>query len=108
MVDPEVGFEERGDAMARSRRKPFAYCGKSDQSKRDKKAASKADRIQKNSWLRTLSDYDNDLRPHRYESVANEVFLWHRDGRSLLTSEPAVWVSDYLEAGPKVRRQSPV
>jgi hypothetical protein len=41
-------------------------------------------RRKQNQWLKTLTDYDSALTPHKYECAGNETYSWDRDGSQFL------------------------
>ena len=71
--------------MSRSYRKPYTAITGLPRSHDDKKKASRGVRCRQNAWLRSLTDYDLALVPHRNECAFNNTCLWARDGKQFFT-----------------------
>ncbi len=66
--------------MSRSYRRPFAAITGNASANDDKRMAHKGVRRKQDLALKTATDYDNLLLPHRFECAWNETYNWGRDG----------------------------
>jgi hypothetical protein len=66
--------------MSRSLRRPFAAITGIASAKDDKRMAHRGVRRKQNLALKTSSDYENLLLPHRLECAWNNTYEWSRDG----------------------------
>jgi len=70
--------------MSRSTKRPFAAnCG-GRSANWDKTTARRGVRRKQNQWLKTLTDYDSALVPHKYECAWSDTYSWGRDGAQVL------------------------
>jgi hypothetical protein len=70
--------------MSRSRRRPYSAIAGGDSANLDKTTARRNVRRKQNQWLKTLTDYDSALVPHKYECSWNDTYDWGRDGAQFL------------------------
>lgn len=71
--------------MSRSYRKPYGtFCSIKSSAKYDKQFANRGARRKQNAYLKTVTDLDEVIIPHRYECAHNNVYDWNRDGRNHL------------------------
>ena len=66
--------------MSRSYRRPFAAITGIASAKSDKQLAHRGVRRKQNLALKTCSDYEDFLPPHRLECHWNDTYNWGRDG----------------------------
>jgi hypothetical protein len=66
--------------MSRSYRRPFAAITGLASAKSDKQLAHRGVRRKQNLALKTCSDYEDFLPPHRLECHWNDTYNWGRDG----------------------------
>ena len=66
--------------MSRSYRRPFAAITGLSSAKWDKQMARRGVRRKQNLALKTCTDYENFLPPHRLECHWNDTYNWGRDG----------------------------
>jgi len=72
--------------MSRSTRRPYSSICGTGSANQDKTTARRNVRRKQNQWLKTLTDYDSALAPHKYECSGNDVCAWGRDGSQFLSS----------------------
>lgn len=66
--------------MSRSYRRPFAAITGTASAKDDKRVADRGVRRKQNFALKTCTDYESLLIPHRLECAWNNNYCWGRDG----------------------------
>ena len=67
--------------MSRSTRRPYTAVTGVSSAKQDKQRARQSVRTVEHQRLRTTTDYDTLLMPHRLECAWNDPWTWQRDGR---------------------------
>jgi hypothetical protein len=67
--------------MSRSTRRPYMAVTGNSSAKSDKRLANKGVRRAHKASLKTCTDFENFLLPHRLECHWNEVYGWSRDGK---------------------------
>lgn len=70
--------------MSRSIRRPYSAITGNGSANWDKITARRNVRRKQNQWLKTLTDYDSALAPHKYECAWNSTYSWDRDGSQFL------------------------
>ena len=66
--------------MSRSTRRPYAAITGAPSAKDDKRWAHRSARRKQDLALKTCTDYDSLLIPHRLECAWNNPWCWDRDG----------------------------
>ena len=66
--------------MSRSYRRPFAAITGLASAKGDKQLAHRGVRRKQNQALKTCTDFEDFLTPHRLECHWNDTYNWGRDG----------------------------
>jgi len=66
--------------MSRSYRRPYAAITGIASAKDDKRVAHRGVRRKQNLALKTCTDYEDLLLPHRLECAWNDTYCWGRDG----------------------------
>ena len=84
--------------MSRSYRRPFAAITGTASAKKDKQLAHRGVRHKQNLALKTCSDIENLLLPHRLECPWNNTYCWDRDGAQC-------YISPRYESGDERGRQ---
>ena len=77
--------------MGKSYRRPYAAITGVSSAKDDKQRAARGMRRKQNQWLKTISDFEDALIPHRRECSWNQVWCWKRDGKKHLSLWPPDW-----------------
>ena len=70
--------------MSRSTRLPYSAITGNGSANWDKTTARRSVRRKQNQWLKTLTEYDSALAPHKYECAWNQTCCWDRDGSQFL------------------------
>jgi hypothetical protein len=74
--------------MSRSYRRPFAAITGLSSANWDKQMAHRGVRRKQNLALKTCTDYEDFLTPHRLECHWNDTYNWGRDGAQCYHSCP--------------------
>ena len=86
--------------MSRSTRRPFAAITGTASAKDDKRMAHRGVRRNQNLALKTCTEYEDFLAPHRLECAWNNTYCWGRDGaqcyRGSMRGSQDEWSPNYF------------